>query len=101
MNKNLQKKCQKEAARLKAKMDKATTKNVILRQRLEDEMLAVQKKLTPLLNKRDAINRSFAHLDKPTAESIVFGEYISLISRTPQAYGFKNAEEVIAKLMDL
>jgi hypothetical protein len=40
-------------------------------------------------------------LDKPTAESIVFGEYISLISRTPQAYGFKNAEEVIAKLMDL
>jgi hypothetical protein len=101
MNKNLQKKCQKEAARLKAKMDKATTKNVVLRQRLEDEMLAVQKKLTPLLNKRDAINRSFAHLDKPTAESIVFGEYISLISRTPQAYGFKNAEEVIAKLMDL
>lgn len=82
-------------------MDKATTKNVVLRQRLEDEMLAVQKKLTPLLNKRDAINRSFAHLDKPTAESIVFGEYISLISRTPQAYGFKNAEEVIAKLMDL
>ena len=101
MNKNLQKKCQKEAARLKAKMDKATTKNVVLRQRLEDEMLAVQKKLTPLLNKRDAINRSFAMLDKPTAESIVFGEYISLISRTPQAYGFKNAEEVIAKLMDL
>ena len=101
MNKNLQKKCQKEAARLKAKMDKATTKNVMLRQRLEDEMIAVQKKLTPLLNKRDAINRSFAHLDKPTAESIVFGEYISLISRTPQAYGFKNAEEVIAKLMDL
>lgn len=101
MNKNLQKKCQKEAARLKAKMDKATTKNVVLRQRLEDEMLAVQKKLTPLLNKRDAINRSFAQLDKPTAESIVFGEYISLISRTPQAYGFKNAEEVIAKLMDL
>ena len=101
MNKNLQKKCQKEAARLRKKMEKATTKNVILRQRLEDEMLAVQKKLTPLLNKRDAINRSFAHLDKPTAESIVFGEYISLLSRTPQAYGFKNAEEVIAKLMDL
>jgi hypothetical protein len=82
-------------------MDKATTKNVILRQRLEDEMLAVQKKLTPLLNRRDALNKSFAMLDKPTAESIVFGEYISLISRTPQAYGFKNAEEVIAKLMDL
>ena len=101
MNKNLQKKCQKEAARLKAKMDKATTKNVVLRQRLEDEMISLQKKLTPLLNKRDAINRSFAMLDKPTAESIVFGEYISLISRTPQAYGFKNAEEVIAKLMDL
>lgn len=101
MNKNLQKKCQKEAARLKAKMDKATTKNVVLRQRLEDEMLAVQKKLTPLLNRRDALNKSFAMLDKPTAESIVFGEYISLISRTPQAYGFKNAEEVIAKLMDL
>jgi len=82
-------------------MDKATTKNVVLRQRLEDEMLAVQKKLTPLLNRRDALNKSFAMLDKPTAESIVFGEYISLISRTPQAYGFKNAEEVIAKLMDL
>jgi hypothetical protein len=64
-------------------------------------MLAVQKKLTPLLNRRDALNKSFAMLDKPTAESIVFGEYISLISRTPQAYGFKNAEEVIAKLMDL
>jgi hypothetical protein len=64
-------------------------------------MLALQKKLTPLLNKRDNINKCYVQLDKPTAESIVFGEYVSLISRTPTAYGFKNAEEVIAKLMDL
>lgn len=82
-------------------MDKATQKNVLLRQNLEDQMLALQKKLTPLLNKRDAINNCYTQLDKPTAESIVFGEYISLISRTPTAYGFKDAEEVIAKLMDL
>ena len=82
-------------------MDKATKKNVFLRQTLEDQMLALQKKLTPLLNKRDAINKCYVQLDKPTAESIVFGEYVSLISRTPTAYGFKNAEEVIAKLMDL
>ena len=101
MNKALQQKTIKESLRLRKKMDAATKKNVLLRQKLEDEMLALQKKLTPLLNKRDAINRSYSMLDKPTAESIVFGEYISLISRTPQAYGFKNAEEVIAKLMDL
>ena len=80
-------------------MDKATKKNVLLRQNLEDQMMALQKKLTPLLNKRDNINRSYAQLDKPTAESIVFGEYVSLISKTPQAYGFKNAEEVISKLL--
>jgi len=80
-------------------MDKATKKNVLLRQNLEDQMMAVQKKLTPLLNKRDNINRSYVQLDKPTAESIVFGEYVSLISKTPQAYGFKNAEEVISKLL--
>jgi hypothetical protein len=80
-------------------MDKATKKNVLIRQQLEDKMLAVQKKLTPLLNQRDNINRSYAQLDKPTAESIVFGEYVSLISKTPQAYGFKNAEEVISKLL--
>jgi hypothetical protein len=101
MNKALQQKTIKESLRLRKKMDAATKKNVLLRQKLEDDMLALQKKLTPLLNKRDAINRSYSMLDKPTAESIVFGEYISLISRTPQAYGFKNAEEVIAKLMDL
>jgi hypothetical protein len=80
-------------------MDKATKKNVLIRQQLEDKMLALQKKLTPLLNQRDNINRSYAQLDKPTAESIVFGEYVSLISKTPQAYGFKNAEEVISKLL--
>jgi hypothetical protein len=62
-------------------------------------MLAVQKKLTPLLNQRDNINRAYEHLDKPTAASVVFSEYISLISRTPQAYGFKDAEEVISKLL--
>jgi len=101
MNKQLQNKCQKEAARLKNKMDKATKKNVLIRQQLEDDMMALQKKLTPLLNKRDNINKCYVQLDKPTAESIVFGEYVSLISRTPTAYGFKNAEEVIAKLMDL
>jgi len=82
-------------------MDKATKKNVLIRQQLEDDMMALQKKLTPLLNKRDNINKCYVQLDKPTAESIVFGEYVSLISRTPTAYGFKNAEEVIAKLMDL
>jgi len=80
-------------------MDKATKKNVLIRQQLEDKMLALQKKLTPLLNQRDNINRSYAQLDKPTAESIVFGEYVSLISKTPTAYGFKNAEEVISKLL--
>ena len=80
-------------------MDKATKKNVLLRQNLEDQMMALQKKLTPLLNKRDNINRAYEQLDKPTAESIVFGEYVSLISKTPQAYGFKNAEEVISKLL--
>jgi len=101
MNKQLQKQCQKEAARLRKKVEAATKKNVFLRQTLEDQMLALQKKLTPLLNKRDAINKCYVQLDKPTAQSIVFGEYVSLISRTPQAYGFKNAEEVIAKLMDL
>ncbi len=82
-------------------MEKATQKNVLLRQNLEDKMLTVQKKLTPLLNQRDAINRSYTQLDKPTAESIVFSEYVALISRTPQAYGFKDAEEVIAKLINL
>ena len=80
-------------------MDKATKKNVLIRQQLEDKMLTLQKKLTPLLNQRDNINRSYAQLDKPTAESIVFGEYVSLISKTPTAYGFKNAEEVISKLL--
>jgi len=80
-------------------MDKATKKNVLIRQQLEDKMLALQKKLTPLLNQRDNINRSYTQLDKPTAESIVFSEYVSLISKTPQAYGFKNAEEVISKLL--
>ena len=101
MNKNLQKKTIKEAQRLKNKVEKATEKNVLIRQQLEDKMLAVQKKLTPLLNQRDAINRSYTQLDKPTAESIVFSEYVALISRTPQAYGFKDAEEVIAKLINL
>lgn len=62
-------------------------------------MIAVQKKLTPLLNQRDAINRAYTQLDKPLAETIVFSEYVSLISRTPQAYGFKDAEEVISKLL--
>jgi hypothetical protein len=62
-------------------------------------MLALQKKLTPLLNQRDNINKAYVQLDKPTAESIVFGEYVSLISKTPTAYGFKNAEEVISKLL--
>jgi hypothetical protein len=101
MNKNLQKKTIKEAQKLQSKVEKATQKNVLLRQNLEDKMLAVQKKLTPLLNQRDAINRSYTQLDKPTAESIVFSEYVALISRTPQAYGFKDAEEVIAKLINL
>lgn len=80
-------------------MNKATDKNVLIRQQLEDKMLAVQKKLTPLLNQRDAINRAYTQLDKPLAETIVFSEYVSLISRTPQAYGFKDAEEVISKLL--
>lgn len=62
-------------------------------------MLAVQKKLTPLLNQRDAINRAYTQLDKPLAETIVFSEYVSLISRTPQAYGFKDVEEVMTKLL--
>jgi len=62
-------------------------------------MLTLQKKLTPLLNQRDNINKAYVQLDKPTAESIVFGEYVSLISKTPTAYGFKNAEEVISKLL--
>ena len=99
MNKNLQKKTIKEAMRLQAKVNNAITKNVKLRDKLDDEMLKVQKKLTPLLNKRDNLNKAYAQLDKPTAESIVFSEYVSLISRTPQAYGFKNAEEVISKLL--
>ena len=99
MNKNLQKKTIKEAQRLQSKVNKATQKNVLLRQQLEDKMLAVQKKLTPLLNQRDNINRAYEQLDKPTAASVVFSEYISLISRTPQAYGFKDAEEVISKLL--
>lgn len=64
-------------------------------------MLSVQKKLTPLLNQRDNINRAYSQLDKPTAASIVFSEYVALISRTPQAYGFKDANDVVAKLMDL
>ena len=80
-------------------MNKAIDKNVLIRQQLEDKMLAVQKKLTPLLNQRDAINRAYKQLDKPLAETIVFSEYVSLISRTPQAYGFKDAEEVISKLL--
>lgn len=85
--------------RLQVKVNNAIAKNVKLREKLEDEMLAIQKKLTPLLNKRDNINRAFTQLDKPTAESIAFSEYIALISRTPQAYGFKDAEEVISKLL--
>ena len=99
MNKNLQKKTIKEAQRLKNKVEKATEKNVLIRQQLEDKMLAVQKKLTPLLNQRDAINRAYTQLDKPLAETIVFSEYVSLISRTPQAYGFKDVEEVMTKLL--
>ena len=62
-------------------------------------MIALQKKLTPLLNQRDAINRAYTQLDKPLAETIVFSEYVSLISRTPQAYGFKDVEEVMTKLL--
>lgn len=62
-------------------------------------MIALQKKLTPLLNQRDAINRAYTQLDKPLAETIVFGEYVSLISKTPQAYGFKDVEEVMTKLL--
>lgn len=80
-------------------MNKAIDKNVLIRQQLEDKMLAVQKKLTPLLNQRDAINRAYTQLDKPLAETIVFSEYVSLISRTPQAYGFKDVEEVMTKLL--
>lgn len=80
-------------------MNKAIDKNVKLRQQLEDKMFAVQKKLTPLLNQRDNINRAYTQLDKPLAETIVFGEYVSMISKTPQAYGFKDAEEVISKLL--
>lgn len=80
-------------------MNKAIDKNVLIRQQLEDKMFAVQKKLTPLLNQRDAINRAYTQLDKPLAETIVFSEYVSLISRTPQAYGFKDAEEVMTKLL--
>lgn len=99
MNKNLQKKTIKEAQRLKNKVEKATEKNVLIRQQLEDKMLAVQKKLTPLLNQRDAINRAYTQLDKPLAETIVFGEYVALISKTPQAYGFKDVEEVMTKLL--
>jgi dimeric dUTPase (all-alpha-NTP-PPase superfamily) len=99
MNKNLQKKTIKEAQRLKNKMNKAIDKNVLIRQQLEDKMLAVQKKLTPLLNQRDAINRAYTQLDKPLAETIVFGEYVALISKTPQAYGFKDVEEVMTKLL--
>lgn len=64
-------------------------------------MLSVQKKLTPLLNQRDNINKAYTQLDKPLAETIVFSEYVALISRTPQAYGFKDVEEVIAKLINL
>lgn len=101
MNKNLQKKVMTEAARLRSKVEKATQKNLRLRERLEDEMLKVQKKLTPLLNKRDNINKAYVQLDKPTAESIVFSEYVAMISRTPQAYGFRNVDEVISKLIDL
>lgn len=82
-------------------MERATNRNVFLRQKLEDKMLSVQKKLTPLLNQRDNINRAYSQLDKPTAASIVFSEYVALISRTPQAYGFKDANDVVAKLMDL
>lgn len=87
--------------RLRIKMNKATERNLRLREKLEDDMLKVQKKLTPLLNKRDNINKAYEQLDKPTAESIVFSEYVALISRTPQAYGFKNVEEVISNLIDL
>ena len=101
MNKPLQNKTIKAAMKLQKDMEKATKRNVLLRQRLEDKMLTLQKKLTPLLCQRDNINRSYTQLDKPTAASIVFSEYVSLIARTPQAYGFKDAEEVIAKLMDL
>lgn len=80
-------------------MNKAIDKNVKLRQQLEDKMLALQKKLTPLLNQRDNINRAYTQLDKPLAETIVFGEYVSMISKTPQAYGFKDVEEVMTKLL--
>lgn len=101
MNKPLQQKTIKEALRLRSKMNKATEKNLKLREKLDDEMIALQKKLTPLLNKRDNLNKAFAQLDKATAESIVFSEYVALISRTPQAYGFKTVDEVISKLIDL
>lgn len=99
MNKPLQNKTIKAAMKLQKDMEKATKKNVLLRQQLEDKMLTVQKKLTPLLNQRDAINRAYTQLDKPTAASIVFSEYVSLIARTPTAYGFKDAEDVISKLL--
>ena len=99
MNKALQQKTIKEALKLRKKVEKATQKNVFLRQQLEDKMLAVQKKLTPLLCQRDNINRAYTQLDKPTAASIVFSEYVALIGRTPQSYGFKDADEVISKLL--
>lgn len=85
--------------RFQVKVNNAMKKNVKLRDKLDDEMLKVQKKLTPLLTKRDNLNKAYAQLDKPTAESIVFSEYVAMIARTPQAYGFKNAEEVISKLL--
>jgi hypothetical protein len=65
-------------------MDKATKKNVLLRQDLEDQMMALQKKLTPLLNKRDAINKCYVQLDKPQQRALSSAStYLSSAERQP------------------
>ena len=101
MNKALQKKTLKSAKQLRIQMERASRRNASLRIRLDNEMIRIQKKLSPLLQRRDALNNCYQQLDQPTAESLVYAQFVELVARTPDAYGFKDAQEVIDNMFSL
>lgn len=82
-------------------MERSAQRNANLRVRLDNEMLKLQRKLSPLLERRDKLNICYTQLDKPTAESIVYSQFVELVARTPDAYGFKDAQDVIDKMFSL
>jgi hypothetical protein len=81
MNKSLQKKTLKSAKQLRLQMERSAQRNANLRVRLDNEMLKLQRKLSPLLERRDKLNICYTQLDKPTAESIVYSQFVELVAR--------------------